>query len=125
MQLTEYFYPDDVIVSVVDGVRIATLGYHWTTSPNGVREYHSDMPVIFEEGELNDPALGYHKAWLKARERYRDQQREIFFSSYPMVVEEREAQAAWDAAGKRWSVGAFAEWYHVRRKIRKEGEPWL
>ena len=120
-----YFYPDDVIITVVDGKRTARLGMTVVFDPVLGVSIKSELPVIYTGDEPMDTQDNCIKAWVAARERYRHQQSEIFLSGYPMIVEEREAQAAWDAAGRKWSVSAFAEWYDVRKRIRKKDEPWL
>ena len=79
-----YHYPDDVVTETdADGNCSARLAMSVT--------FATDRPCIFAPGELAALRHAYTLVWERARERYRDKEREEFLSRHPTIVRERQA----------------------------------
>lgn len=93
MKKTEYLYPEDVIVEVVNGKRVARIGYdvHIPVDQKTI-VFASELDVAFDPEDLNELQSLYHKLWLKAREKYRAEQVNIFLERYhPNVLKEKQS----------------------------------
>jgi hypothetical protein len=84
-----YFYPDDVVIEVVDGVRTARVGL--------------ELPAIWTE-RAKDAArrVDFLTGWEMAREEYRKSLHEAFFA------QRREIVRFWDAHPEAESFGPNA-----------------
>lgn len=90
--MTEYFYPDDVIVETTNGKRTARIGYNCIVGTNGSFGFSSEKEVNFTQDEICELTDLYHKLWIKARERARQEATTKFLEeNYPAVIAERNS----------------------------------
>jgi hypothetical protein len=90
--MTEYFYPDDVIVETVNGKRTARIGYNSVVGTNGSFVFSSEKEVNLTQDEICEITNLYHKIWLKARERARQEVTTKFLEeNYPAIDAERNS----------------------------------
>jgi hypothetical protein len=106
--MTEYFYPDDVIVTTTeDGKREARLGYKHICVYDGRIWFQSNMPINFTNAEIESVITAYHKAWLTARERHRKEELNKFYEYREIVMAFWNAHKveSYDPLNPRWTVG--------------------
>ena len=114
--MTEYFYPDDVIVTTAEnGKRVARLGYEHILVYDGSVNFSSLMPVTFTDIELDSIMNAYHKAWIAARERNRKEKTKLFMDQRDIVASFWKAHRTTD--NTKWTVSEFGKDQVTMEKI--------
>lgn len=106
--MTEYFYPDDIIITTDEvGRREARLGYKHMCVYDGRISFQSDMPIYFTDAEIETVITAYHKAWLAARERHRKEELDKFYEYREIVMAFWKAHRVenYDPLNPKWTVG--------------------
>lgn len=117
---TEYFYPDDIIVFVENGKRVGRLGYNTGASEDRKYiEFVSDLDVIFSVEEEELLIQTYHKIWLKARERFREQKIAKWLEEvHPRVIAEKRS---WEKYYREFRNDPACGISHWRRLLKMDG----
>lgn len=68
-----YYYPEDVIVTTVDGVRLARTGFTAAIRDDGLVHITSELPVRFTQADVHKIEALYFQIWENARMRIRDE----------------------------------------------------